>query len=402
MNILIVEDNNLYSSLIKAHIHKHLLFAHCDIVSTFEELKSSKRNYDLYIVDYILPDTREDEHIEYLINQNKKVILMTKFESEFPKKKWNEKIVDFIIKEDISVINYLVKLVKRLYKNQFINVLIVDDSKFMLEYEEKILKLLNLKVFKAKNGAEALNVLKEKEVNFIVTDIEMPIVNGIELVKEVRKIKNIDELLILVLSSISNMDIAFKVLKLGANDFIKKPFEKEEFIIRVNNLLEIYDYLVEYKTSTFIDALTKIYNRFYLEHNLDKLFKMYSKKSVVMIDIDFFKKINDTYGHQIGDEVLKFFAKFLKRNLRKNDILVRYGGEEFLIFMPNTTAAEAYIVMTKLKKLLKEDKNKPVNFTFSVGISDEGDTLVEMIKIADRRLYVAKKEGRNKIIYKDR
>ena len=400
MEILIVEDNNLYSSLIKANIHKHLLFAHCDIVSTFEELKKLKKEYDLYIVDYILPDTKEDEHIEYLVNLNKKVILMTKFEREFPKKKWNEKIVDFIIKEDISVINYLVKLVKRLYKNQFINVLIVDDSKFVLDYEEKILKLLNLAVFKAKNGKEALDILKEKNINFIVTDIEMPIVDGVELVKEVRKVKNIDELLILVLSSMSNMDLAFKVLKLGANDFIKKPFEKEEFIIRVNNLLEIYDYLVEYKTSSFIDGLTNVYNRFYLEHNVDKLFKMYPKKTIVMIDIDFFKKINDTYGHQTGDKVLKYFASFIKNNIRKNDILIRYGGEEFLIFMPNTTAAEAYIVMMKLKKLLENDKNKPINFTFSAGISDEGDTLAEMISIADKRLYIAKKEGRNRIVFK--
>jgi len=400
LNILILEDDKIYASLIQFNLKKKIFAAKCDIVSSFKELKEIDKDYDLYIVDYILPDTKEDEHIEYLINQDKKVILMTQFEYKFPKKKWNDKIVDLILKDDISVINYLVNLVNRIYKNQFLKVLIIDDSSMVLRHQERILNLLNISVYKASNGVEALKVLKENEIDFVITDIEMPLMDGIELVKEIRKEKNVDELPILVLSSSNNLDKTFKILKLGANDFIKKPFEKEEFIIRVNNLLEIYDYLFEYKTSTFVDALTKTFNRRYLERNLDKLFKSYAKKSIAMVDIDFFKKINDTYGHQKGDEVLKYFSNLIKRNIRKNDILIRYGGEEFLIFMSNTSKAEGYIVLTKLKNILRDDKNKPLEFTFSAGVADEGDTLVEMIKLADERLYKAKKEGRNKIIFK--
>ena len=400
MDILIVEDSKLYASLIKANIQKHLLFAKCDVLSSFEEIKKLDKEYDLYIIDYILPDTQKDEHIEYLYKKNRRIILMTQFEDKFPKKKWNDKIVDFVLKEDISVINYLVKLVKRIYKNQFLKVLVIDDSSMILKHEEKILNLLNISVHKAKNGIEALKVLQEVDIDFVITDIEMPLMDGIELVKEIRKEKNVDELPILVLSSSDNLEKTFKILKLGANDFIKKPFEKEEFIIRVNNLLEIYDYLYEYKTSTFIDALTKAFNRTYLERNLDKLFKTYSKKSIAMLDIDFFKKINDTYGHQKGDEVLKFFANLIKNNIRKNDLLIRYGGEEFLIFMPNTSKEEGYIVLTKLKNILKNNTKKPLEFTFSAGVADEGDTLVEMIKLADDRLYKAKKTGRNKIVFK--
>jgi len=398
MKILIVEDNPTYAKLIATYIKKMLLFASCNIISSFEELKTLKENYDLYIVDSILTDTKEDEHIEYLVNKNKKIILMTQFLEKFPKEKWNDKIIDFILKEDISVINYLIKLVKRLYKNKFLKVLLVDDSAFMLKYEERILDLLNFSIYKATNGYEAVNILKQEDIDFIITDIEMPVIDGIELVKQVRKEKSIDEFPILVLSSSNNLDNAFKVLKLGANDFIRKPFEKEEFIIRINNLLEIYDYLIEYKTATFIDGLTKAYNRAYLERNLDKLCKAYSTKSIAMLDIDFFKKINDTYGHQMGDEVLKYFANLIKNTLRKNDILIRYGGEEFLIFMPNTAKNEAYIVLTKLKNILKNDKNKPLDFTFSGGISDGGETLSEMINIADERLYKAKETGRDRIV----
>ena len=400
MNILIVEDSKIYASLIKSHLHKHLLFVKCDIVSSFEELKNLNKEYDLYIVDYILEDTKEDEHIEYLYSKNKRIIIMTQFEDKLSKDKWNDKIVDFILKDDISVIHYLIRLVKRIYKNQFLKGLIVDDSLMILNHEEKLLSLLNLSVYKARDGIEALKILKEKDIDFVITDIEMPLMDGVELVKEIRKEKGIDELPILVMSSSNNLDKAFKILKLGANDFVRKPFLKEEFIIRIDNLLEIYDYLSEYKTSTFIDGLTQAFNRTYLERNLDRLFKSFSKKSIAMLDIDFFKKINDTYGHQKGDEILKYFATLIKNHIRKNDILVRYGGEEFLIFMPNTSKAESYIVLTKLKNILNNDKNKPLNFTFSAGIADEGETLAEMIRLADKRLYKAKKEGRNKIVIK--
>ena len=400
MKILIVEDSVVYASLIKANIQKHLLFAQCDLVSSFEELKNIKKDYDLYIVDYVLRDTKDDEHIEYLAEKNKKIILMTQFAEKFSKEKWNNKIVDFIIKEDMAVINYLIKLIKRLYKNQFLNVLIVDDSNTILEYVTRLLKLLNFTVIKAHDGFEALQVLKNSEINFVITDIEMPNLNGIELVKEIRSTFNIDELPVLVLSSTTNVDLTFQILKLGGNDFIKKPFEKEEFIIRTNNLLEIYDSIFKYKHTSLIDSLTGAYNRFYLESELEKLFKVYSQKSVAMLDIDFFKKVNDTYGHQMGDEVLKYFANLILSNIRKNDLLIRYGGEEFLIFMPNTTKEEANILLTKIKKLLSSDKKKPIEFTFSAGIADEYSYLSEMIKKADERLYKAKKEGRNRIIIK--
>jgi len=115
-----------------------------------------------------------------------------------------------------------------------------------------------------------------------------------------------------------------------------------------------------------------------------------------MLDIDFFKKINDTYGHQVGDEILKYFANTIKNSIRKSDYLVRYGGEEFLLFLPNIVKEEAKLILYKIKKNLKPYKG--INFTFSAGIASEGDKLAEMIKIADEKLYQAKRDGRNKIV----
>ena len=399
MNILIVDDSKVYANLIKANIEKYIIFAKCDVVFSFKELKKTDKKYDLYIVDYILPDTKEDEHIKYLLNQKAKVIVMTQFEDKINNASFMNDIVDFIIKEDISIINYLIRLVKRIYKNQFKNVLVVDDSKPIRAYQKKLLKLLNLNVFEAEDGKEALELIKKENINFIITDLEMPKMNGVEMVKEIRKIKKIDELPILVLSSTDNLFSTFQILKLGANDFIKKPFDKNEYIIRINNILDIYDYLINYKEERIIDGLTKVYNRFFLENDFEPIFKFYKQKAVAMLDIDFFKKINDTYGHQIGDEIIAYFAKHIQENLRKDDLVIRYGGEEFLVFMPNTSKEEAYIVLHKIKNSLNPVEN--IKFTFSAGISGEGETLAEMIKKADNRLYKAKESGRNKIIFKD-
>ncbi|WP_457560715.1 GGDEF domain-containing protein [Caminibacter sp.] len=115
-----------------------------------------------------------------------------------------------------------------------------------------------------------------------------------------------------------------------------------------------------------------------------------------MLEIDFFKKLNDTYGHKFGDEILKYFASVIKENVRKSDIVVRYGGEEFLIFMPNTSKKEAFIALLKIVKAIEPYKN--VKITFSAGVADECETLAEMIKIADNRLYKAKEEGRHRIV----
>ena len=398
MNILIVEDSKVYANLIKASMEKYLLFAKCDIAYSFEELKNLDKKYDLYIIDYILPDTSGDEHIKFLLEQHAKIIVMTQYEDKIYKSSFINEIIDFIIKEDISIINYLIRLVRRIYKNQFKNVLVVDDSKAIRIYQKKILKLLNLNVFEAENGAESLEVIKKENINFVITDIEMPKLNGVEMVKEIRKIKKIDELPILVLSSTTNLFITFQILKLGANDFIKKPFDKNEYIIRINNILDIYDYLINYKEERTIDGLTKVYNRFFLENSFETIFKFYKEKVVAMLDIDFFKKINDTYGHQVGDKILAYFAKHIKNNLRKDDLIIRYGGEEFLVFMPNTTKEEAYIVLHKIKNSLKDVDE--IKFTFSAGIANEGETMAEMIKKADERLYKAKEEGRNRIVYK--
>ncbi len=400
LNVLVIEDSNTYAKLIKFHLEKNIVGIKCNIVSSFEELKNSDINkYDLFIVDMILGDS-EKEHIEYLLNKNKKIILMTQYKDEFfkNKSKLDFYIIDYILKDNISTLNYLKRVVKRFYKNRFLNVLVVEDSLSIRNLEMRYLSLLNFNVFSASNGKDALQVLKNRSINLIVTDLNMPIMNGEELIFSLREKNSMEELPVIVVSSSNEKEKLIEILKLGVNDFLHKPFLKEEFLIRILNIVDIYEVLRSYEDSMFKDGLTGVYNRLFLENKLDDIFAQHPQKSIIMVDIDFFKKINDTYGHQVGDKVLKEIATFLKNNIRKNDFVIRYGGEEFLIYLPFTTKKQAFLIIHKIKELLKESK-KVVPYTFSAGIANEGETLAEMIKMADSRLYEAKKEGRNKIVY---
>jgi len=401
LKILIIEDSITYAKLIKFQLEKNIIGLSADIIASFEELKKiDLEEYELFIVDMILIDS-EREHINYLLERNKKIILITQYQEEFfkHKAKLDFHIVDYIIKDDISILNYLKRLVKRFYKNQFLNVLVAEDSVSVRNLEKKYLELFNLNVLSAKDGKEAYEIVNNKKVDLLITDINMPHIDGEKLIKMIREKYSVEELPIMVISLNNEKEELINILKLGINDYLTKPFLKEEFIIRIMNILDIYELLKSYEDSMFRDGLTNIYNRFFLENKMDDIFRQNKTKTIVMVDIDFFKKINDKYGHQMGDEVLKFFAKILKNNIRKNDFVIRYGGEEFLIYLPSTTKIEAYVIMHKIRNILKIDK-KPVDFTFSAGIADEGETLPEMIQLADERLYKAKKEGRDRIVYK--
>ncbi|MEO1927954.1 MAG: diguanylate cyclase [Nautiliaceae bacterium] len=394
MRILIVESNDIYAKLLKKSINKYLVFAECDTIHSFKELLHISDSYDLYLCDCFLPDALNAEHIHYLLNKTKNIIILTN--DDFQGIEIKSEIIESIEKDDYRTIEYLINFIKRLHKNKSLNVLVVDDSIMMLEYKKNLLEKVFFNVFLATNGYEALKMLDKYEINMVISDLDMPVMDGCELLLNIRDKHSMSELPVIVISEYDNTKKFLRALKYGANDYIKKPFLKEEFILRVNNLFEIYENVMKIKKQAQIDPLTSAYNRLFLENYLDNMFNLHDLKSVVMLDIDYFKKINDTYGHQVGDSILKHFVKTIKQNIRKADYIVRYGGEEFLIYMPNTSKKEALFVVEKIRRSLQAFKN--IKYTFSAGIADEGETLSMMIKLADERLYKAKKNGRNRTV----
>ncbi len=239
----------------------------------------------------------------------------------------------------------------------------------------------------------------------LILDIQLPQKNGFQVLQEIQQHNEKYFIPTIMISIENNKQVRIKAYQEGADDFFKKPIDIEEFVVKVGRHLQrkkIFD------QSVLIDELTQVYNRKFLVNSLPRFFQDFKRSgqtfSVCILDIDFFKKVNDTYGHLMGDRVLRDFAQYIKGNIRSLDMIYRYGGEEFVIVFPKTTNEEA---KGRLNDLIKGFSQivftcKEMNFsvTFSAGVftvKDEAVTVEEALKGADRSLYEAKRLGRARV-----
>jgi diguanylate cyclase (GGDEF)-like protein len=287
-------------------------------------------------------------------------------------------------------------------------ILIVDDSKTALLVNLRAIKKFYpfTKILTAKNGAEALEIIKNNpNIKVIITDYEMPEMDGKSLIKKIREKYDMEEKIIISISSIEEVGLSSTLLKMGANDFLHKPFIEDELLCRIDNNVTTAILIDEMKQMAYKDPLTSLYNRRYFFETAEKLYLTAIREereiAVLMCDIDHFKKINDKYGHSTGDIVIKKTAEILCSNIRKNDIVARYGGEEFVIFLYNCDIRYAYLIGEKIRYKINDsivkDKEEEIKYTISIGVSNQGETLEDIINNADKMLYLAKKT-RNRVV----
>lgn len=410
--ILIVEDSKVIAKAIQIEIINRLNFL-CDVAHTLKEAKEkieeSGNEYFMAILDLNLPDTREGEIVDFFIKSKVPSIVFTAvFDGKIRDKIVKENIVDYVLKENPQSIEYLINTIGRLYKNQFINVLAVDDSAASRKHLTHMLTNQRFKVLEAGDGKEALDVLGEHpNIKLVITDYDMPKIDGFELISKIREKYTRNQMAIVGISGYKSGLLSAKLLKKGANDFVVKPFVEEEFKCRINQNIELLEYIDEIKKASNRDYLTGLYNRRYLYNYGEKLLENAKRShfSIVtaMIDIDHFKKINDTYGHAAGDLVIKFIGGLLLDNLRTSDILVRFGGEEFCILATNMNRRGAETLFEKLRQQIEESKiptlRESISATISIGVNMQiENTLDAIINRADELLYKAKKSGRNQVV----
>ena len=290
-------------------------------------------------------------------------------------------------------------------------ILIIDDSESILFLLESILSV-DFKVVSANRVKKALEII-DQSFNTIIIDLMMPEISGIDFIKRIRDNKKYEHIPIIVLTAKHNTeeDIA-KLFELGANDYINKPFFSAELVARVKthskikllteNLIEVNKKLKYFATH---DELTNVFNRNaifdFLENELLRLKRTKSKLVVLMYDIDHFKNINDTYGHQVGDSVLIKIIKHIKEIVREVDLIGRYGGDEFLIILPDTDKKIAGEIGNRMLSKINIEKirvnDKILKVTISIGLSEyiNNENLDKFIERVDNALYNAKKNGRN-------
>lgn len=372
-----------------------------------ECLKKHRSEYHIVVTDLNLPDAPNGEIIDLINRAKLKSIVITGTFGEDLKEQFFEKgVVDYILKNSFNSYQYVIEQVGRLYHNLSINILIVDDSVTSINLLSHVLNRQNFTIFTATNGQEALVILKKQKINLMVTDYQMPDMDGIELTIETRKLFDKSQLSILGISAQSNNDLGTQFIKNGANDFLLKPFSLEEFVWRINLNLDAIKQLHKIQKLANEDYLTQLFNRRYFYTTGEKLVTFdqdhTQNLTVAMLDIDKFKSVNDTYGHDVGDEVLIAFSALLKIHF-KQQLTARLGGEEFVVLFKNLPLTQ---VESALNIFRNELENLKINtsvgnltITVSIGVSSEPDENLDlMLKHADEKLYLAKEQGRNRVI----
>lgn len=409
--ILIVEDQESSAVVLKEKILKEWnVDVHIagTLADAKELLKRHRREYLLAICDLNLPDAPDGQILDLMDKAEVKSIALTGAFGPKTRESLNKQLlVDYVLKDAVNSLNYIVNLVGRIYKNQFIKVLIADDSMSALAILKDKMVLLNFQVFTAENGADALQILEQnQDLRLVLTDYEMPQMDGFEFTVKARELLKKDQLAIIGLSSSSQADLGSTFIKSGANDFLAKPYSFEELFSRINMNIDSLEHLDFINELANKDTLTKLYNRRYFFADGFKIFsEAYltdNKYTVAMFDVDFFKKINDTYGHDAGDEVLIRLSSLLNEKLGSH-LIARIGGEEFAAVI-KSGGSDADVKLLEGFRQAVYDMIIPwsgddIRITVSVGaVTGLNEGLDQMLKTADMNLYKAKRTGRNQVI----
>ena len=293
-----------------------------------------------------------------------------------------------------------------------INILIVDDDSSVRNPMNEFIKLSGYNSFGASSAEEAIDILKTTSMQVVITDVMLPEMGGFELTEHITQ--EYDSAVI-VITGYSDIYSYEEAIKMGASDFIVKPVRFEELLLRLKKVLAERELandrgrmMEKLQKLAITDGLTKLHNSrsFYsqLEVEVDRFNRYKRSLALMLMDIDHFKKYNDSYGHLEGDKALVTIAQIIKSCLRKLDSAYRYGGEEFTVILPETSCEEAQTVAQRIKSALKAENfmpqhGKEAKITISIGVTEYSpdEQLSEFIQRADKAMYLSKGKGRNKV-----
>lgn len=288
-------------------------------------------------------------------------------------------------------------------------ILVVDDSRLELRILIDILSSEGYIVFACTNGYNALDLANRILPDVILLNIVMPGLDGFEVCKLLKKSDNTRDIPVIMITSKTDSKDIKKALELEAFDYLKKPIDEVELFARINSALRFKAYQDKLKEMAMKDGLTGLYNHSLLIELFQKEFKNQEKKNrsigFAMLDIDFYKKVNDSYGHTSGDIILKEISSIITSTVEDSKTVGRYGGEEFGVVFTDMSLNKIQKICENIRRNIEEHEfrigDKSIKVTISIGISykalDENMSWNEMIEKADEALYRAKNSGRNKV-----
>jgi two-component system chemotaxis response regulator CheY len=290
-----------------------------------------------------------------------------------------------------------------------VKILLVEDDFMQRQLLLTILTRAGHEVVEAADGQVAWELLQKEHISLVITDWMMPVLSGLELIQRIREVNWNAYTYIILLTSKDTRNSIVTGLNAGADDYVTKPFDRDELLARLGIGKRILDLEARLANLTRHDPLTGLYNRKALyeiaQAELGRAVREGTATSLVMLDLDHFKAVNDHFGHAIGDQALRHVAKILLQSNRVYDYVGRWGGEEFLVLLPNTDLVEAAVVTERMRLNievipLRLPEGRVVELRASFGISSTDDTsflLETLLTQADKALCQAKASGRNRV-----
>lgn len=410
--VLVVENSRTFTQMVAEAIEDRLELP-VTVVSTLAEARAALDADDawfLVLTGLVLADGDRDAVVDFFLSRGLPTVVVSGvYDEDLRKRVLRQQIIDYVLKNAPGSIDYLVWLVQRLERNRRISALVVDDALSARAYAAGLLEMYGYRVVQAADGPQAIARLEtDPSIRLALLDQEMPGMGGVELTRKLRAIRARDRLAIIGISGTTDPGLVPAFLKNGANDFLRKPFSREEFFCRVSqnvDQLELIGSLQDLATRDFLTGLPN--RRHFLEQSqrmVPALISQGRPLAAAMLDIDHFKHINDTWGHEAGDLALRAAAATVARHARPEDLVARFGGEEFCMIVPGLTPEEAAGYFEALREAISqlqvEANGQRFGMTISIGVSspESGNTdLHAMLSEADRRLYISKASGRNRV-----
>lgn len=421
MRALIVEDSATFRSLI-VQVCADIAVDTVAVASAEEALSATTgTDFDLYLVDLHLGAMDGLELCQRLRKQRTltliSIILLTADRSEqIQQRAFDAGISEIIPKAEAEPMrNALHAFIDRITRKVEGHVLYIEDSRSVASLTLAYLQEAGLTVDHFTAADEALQHFSGHACDLIISDIVVEgSLSGIGLLRAIRALNDERrETPFLALSASVDTERRILALRQGADDFISKPVHREELIARSSNLItkkhlmdKVLEQQKELQLRAITDDLTGLYNKAYL-NGTGKQMLTYSQRhryplSLMVVDLDVFKRVNDQHGHDIGDEVLKSVGQLLRENCRNEDLAARFGGEEFTILLPHCSLSNARRKADELRKGIESLKPAGLSISASIGVSGtqkEETTDYEMLfRQADQALYQAKEQGRNRVV----
>lgn len=413
--ILIVENSKIVTESLRALLTRDLkleVISSSSLAEAKRAIRDTPEGFLAGIFGLFLKDGTNMEVVDFALEHGVPPVIFTgAMRPDVRLEMWQREIVDYVVKDSPQSLRQLVDLFRRLRNNASVTALVVARDATMREQAAGLLARHRFEALSAETGEEALPMLKASpSLRLLLMGDDLGGQGPMAFIDACRQERTHEELAIITMAAAQHTEIAIHSLKRGANDFLTWPCSAEEFYSRVNNSTRTLELFENLRTLSQTDFLTGIHNRAFFMKKVDMEFQRcvrYDRPlSVIMMDADRFKNINDTYGHAVGDLVLIKLAEVISGTLRTNDVFARYGGEEFVFALPETGLDEAASFAERMRGLIEEsviptDKGE-LRFTLSFGVADRSsgnpcDSLDSLLQQADEALYRAKEQGRNRV-----